>query len=230
MSCTSYPVLYSTTSLSFWGGIDPHTGIIIDTSHPLVGQCVTNTALCIPSGRGSCTGSQVLLELILKPKLTIDQTKRKKNRNSRCVKKMLDLGNIDPYSQPNQTLLRLCRLFFGLTSNIPKQSNYVNSVPADTNKTFHHGALLAFLPILCRVSRTNPLAESLIWSGKIHRIRVLKLQVVFIWHRHPLVLRKYYYSEQHNYLSKSVSLYRFRGAYYIDNNIIWGGEIHHMYR
>jgi predicted aconitase with swiveling domain len=66
MSCTSYPVLYSTTSLSFWGGIDPSTGIIIDTSHPLVGQCVTNTALCIPSGRGSCTGSQVLLELILK--------------------------------------------------------------------------------------------------------------------------------------------------------------------
>jgi len=62
---TSCPVLYSTTSLSFWGGIDPRTGIIIDTSHPLVGQCVTNTALCIPSGRGSCTGSQVLLELIL---------------------------------------------------------------------------------------------------------------------------------------------------------------------
>ena len=62
---TASPVLYSTTSLSFWGGIDPRTGIIIDTSHPLVGQCVTNTALCIPSGRGSCTGSQVLLELIL---------------------------------------------------------------------------------------------------------------------------------------------------------------------
>ena len=59
-------------------------------------------------------------------------------------------------------LRRLCRLFFGLTSNIPKQSNYVSSGPADTNKTFHHGALLAFLPILQRVSRTNPLAESLI--------------------------------------------------------------------
>lgn len=64
-ACTSCPVLYSTTSLSFWGGIDPQTGIIIETSHPLVGQCVTNTVLCIPSGRGSCTGSQVLLELIL---------------------------------------------------------------------------------------------------------------------------------------------------------------------
>jgi hypothetical protein len=39
-----------------------------------------------------------------------------------------------------------------------KQSNYVSSVPADTKKTLHHGALLAFLPILQRVSRTNPLA------------------------------------------------------------------------
>jgi hypothetical protein len=57
-----------------------------------------------------------------------------------------------PLNSPNEIIRRLCCLFFGLTSNIPKQSNYVSSVPADTTKTIHHGALLAFLPILQRVS------------------------------------------------------------------------------
>lgn len=60
-----YDVLYSDTPLSFWGGVNPLTGVIIDVSHPLHDKCISNKVLCIPSGRGSCTGSQVLLELIL---------------------------------------------------------------------------------------------------------------------------------------------------------------------
>jgi predicted aconitase/predicted aconitase with swiveling domain len=52
-------------SLSFWGGIDPDTGRIIDKTHPLAGETVTDTIFCLPSSRGSCTASQVLLELIL---------------------------------------------------------------------------------------------------------------------------------------------------------------------
>eukprot|EP00977_Amphora_coffeiformis_P028511 scaffold35584_cov176-Amphora_coffeaeformis.AAC.2 len=59
------PILKTNVSLSFWGGIDPVTGIIIDQQHPLVGTSVTDTIFCLPSGRGSCTASQVLLELIL---------------------------------------------------------------------------------------------------------------------------------------------------------------------
>ncbi len=58
-------ILYSTTGLSVWGGIDPTSGIVIDHHHPLVGKCVTGCILAIPGGRGSCTGSAVLLELIL---------------------------------------------------------------------------------------------------------------------------------------------------------------------
>ena len=58
-------VLYSKIPLSFWGGIDPESGIVIDQTHPLHGKCVTNKILCIPRGRGSCTGSQVMLEMIL---------------------------------------------------------------------------------------------------------------------------------------------------------------------
>ncbi len=40
-----YEVLYSDVSLSFWGGIDPITGIVIDHSHPLQGQCVSGKVL-----------------------------------------------------------------------------------------------------------------------------------------------------------------------------------------
>lgn len=59
------PILYSDIGISFWGGIDPLTGHIIDSYHPLFGQCVRDKILVIPSGRGSCTGSCVLLELIM---------------------------------------------------------------------------------------------------------------------------------------------------------------------
>jgi cis-L-3-hydroxyproline dehydratase len=82
-------LLVSNVSLSFWGGIDPRTGVVIDQGHPLMGHSVSNnnnnnsmnessnasssssgtttttTMLCLPSGRGSCTASQVLLELLL---------------------------------------------------------------------------------------------------------------------------------------------------------------------
>jgi predicted aconitase/predicted aconitase with swiveling domain len=61
----TYEILYSKIPLSFWGGIDPESGIVIDQTHPLQGKCVTNKILCMPRGRGSCTGSQVMLEMIL---------------------------------------------------------------------------------------------------------------------------------------------------------------------
>ncbi len=58
-------VLATGESLSFWGGVDPATGLIIDVHHPLHGQSVTGKVLVMPSSRGSCTGSGVLLDLVL---------------------------------------------------------------------------------------------------------------------------------------------------------------------
>lgn len=58
-------VLASSISLSFWGGVNPENGMIIDQHHPLVGQSVTGKILAIPGGRGSCSGSGVMLELLL---------------------------------------------------------------------------------------------------------------------------------------------------------------------
>ncbi len=58
-------LLWSDVGLSFWGGIDPASGTVIDRHHPLSGRCVRDAVLAIPAGRGSCTGSSVMLELLL---------------------------------------------------------------------------------------------------------------------------------------------------------------------
>lgn len=50
--------------LSFWGGVDPTTGLIIDQRHPQVGQTITAKVLVMERGRGSSSGSSVLAEAI----------------------------------------------------------------------------------------------------------------------------------------------------------------------
>jgi predicted aconitase with swiveling domain len=52
------------TPLSFWGGLDPDTAEVIDRHHPLIGERLAGKILVMPSGRGSCTASGVLLETI----------------------------------------------------------------------------------------------------------------------------------------------------------------------
>jgi len=50
--------------LSFWGGLDPLTGEIIEVNHPQRGQRVTGRILVMPSGRGSSSSATVLAEAI----------------------------------------------------------------------------------------------------------------------------------------------------------------------
>ena len=57
-------LLFADVGLSFWGGVDCATGEVIDRHHPLSGEYLAGCVLAIPSGRGSCTGSSVLMELI----------------------------------------------------------------------------------------------------------------------------------------------------------------------
>ena len=52
-------------ALSFWGGVDPATAGVIDVHHPLHGASIAGGILLMPSSRGSCTGSGVLLDLAL---------------------------------------------------------------------------------------------------------------------------------------------------------------------
>lgn len=51
--------------ISFWGGIDPECGRVIDVHHPNHGASVAGKILMMPTSRGSCSGSGVLLELSL---------------------------------------------------------------------------------------------------------------------------------------------------------------------
>ncbi len=50
--------------LSFWGGVDPATGDIIDIHHPQRDANVAGRVLVMPSGRGSSSSSSVLAESI----------------------------------------------------------------------------------------------------------------------------------------------------------------------
>jgi predicted aconitase with swiveling domain len=50
--------------LSFWGGLDPETGWLIDTHHPQRGALLTDRILVMPSGRGSSSSSYVFAEAV----------------------------------------------------------------------------------------------------------------------------------------------------------------------
>ena len=50
--------------LSFWGGLDPATGRIIDRWHPQRHANVTGRVLMMAAGRGSSSGSAALAEAI----------------------------------------------------------------------------------------------------------------------------------------------------------------------
>lgn len=58
------PALVLSEALSFWGGLDPATGAIIDVHHPQRGAVVTGTVLVMPGGRGSSSSSSVVAEAI----------------------------------------------------------------------------------------------------------------------------------------------------------------------
>ncbi len=55
--------LVSRMGISFFGGIDPETGIIVEKGHDLAGQCVAGRILVFPTGKGSTVGSYTLFRL-----------------------------------------------------------------------------------------------------------------------------------------------------------------------
>jgi hypothetical protein len=50
--------------LSFWGGLDPTSGNIIDQRHPQVGEKLSGKILVMEYGRGSSSSTGVLAEAI----------------------------------------------------------------------------------------------------------------------------------------------------------------------
>ena len=58
-------ILATDLELSFWGGVDPAKGEVIDRHHPLSGERLKGRILALPGGRGSCSGSGVILEMLV---------------------------------------------------------------------------------------------------------------------------------------------------------------------
>jgi predicted aconitase with swiveling domain len=49
--------------ISFFGGVDPDTGVVVERGHELEGQCIAGKVLAFPSGKGSTVGSYTLYRL-----------------------------------------------------------------------------------------------------------------------------------------------------------------------
>jgi hypothetical protein len=52
----------SKQQISFWGGVNPRTGEVIDRRHECFGVVITGKIFVFPQGKGSSTGSAVLME------------------------------------------------------------------------------------------------------------------------------------------------------------------------
>lgn len=55
--------LVSRMAISFFGGVDPDTGLVVERGHELEGQSVAGKILAFPTGKGSTVGSYTLYRL-----------------------------------------------------------------------------------------------------------------------------------------------------------------------
>lgn len=56
-------LLVSHEPISFYGGVDPVTGKVVEPGHPLEGKSLASKILIFPYGKGSTVGSYVILRL-----------------------------------------------------------------------------------------------------------------------------------------------------------------------
>jgi predicted aconitase with swiveling domain len=55
--------LVTTQPISFYGGVDPNTGVVIEKGHELQGQSVKDKILVFPTGKGSTVGSYTIYRM-----------------------------------------------------------------------------------------------------------------------------------------------------------------------
>jgi predicted aconitase with swiveling domain len=55
--------LVSRKGISFFGGVDPETGIIVERNHDLEGVCIRDKILVFPTGKGSTVGSYTIYRM-----------------------------------------------------------------------------------------------------------------------------------------------------------------------
>ena len=57
--------LVTSMGISFFGGVDPDTGVVVEKGHELEGQSISGKVLIFPGGKGSTVGSYTLYRLKL---------------------------------------------------------------------------------------------------------------------------------------------------------------------
>jgi predicted aconitase with swiveling domain len=55
--------LVTSQAISFFGGVDPDTGVVVERGHELEGQSIAGVVLVFPKGKGSTVGSYTLYRL-----------------------------------------------------------------------------------------------------------------------------------------------------------------------
>jgi len=61
--CAVGKALVTSMGISFYGGVDPETGNIVEKGHELEGQSIAGQVLVFPTGKGSTVGSYTLYRL-----------------------------------------------------------------------------------------------------------------------------------------------------------------------
>ncbi|MFA6035377.1 MAG: DUF126 domain-containing protein, partial [Candidatus Micrarchaeia archaeon] len=55
--------LVSSAPISFLGGVDAKTGVVVEKGHAIEGKCIAGKVLVFPQGKGSTVGSYVMYQL-----------------------------------------------------------------------------------------------------------------------------------------------------------------------
>ena len=55
--------LVTSDSISFYGGVDPDNGVVVEKGHELEGISINDKILVFPSGKGSTVGSYVIYQM-----------------------------------------------------------------------------------------------------------------------------------------------------------------------
>ncbi|HUS77520.1 MAG TPA: DUF126 domain-containing protein [Patescibacteria group bacterium] len=56
--------LVSRDNVSFYGGVDPETGVVTEPGHAVEGKCITGKVFIFPKGKGSTVGSYVIYRMM----------------------------------------------------------------------------------------------------------------------------------------------------------------------
>ncbi|MHA2357359.1 MAG: aconitase X swivel domain-containing protein [Candidatus Heimdallarchaeaceae archaeon] len=99
-------IIVSPIEISFLGGIDPETGIIIDSENPIKGQSIVNKIFVFPKSKGSTVGSYIIYGLKVNDVAPLALVA---NEAETIVIAGAILADIPLVDQPNEDIIQLVK-------------------------------------------------------------------------------------------------------------------------